>query len=44
LVYERGDLRPAQRLVYKAHFAPSSHHLAAEVWSIIKFMTERADP
>ncbi len=42
LLYEQGDLTPAQRMTYEAHFATSSHHLATEVWAIIKAMTDRA--
>jgi len=43
LLYEQGDLPPAKRMIYEAHFATAAHHMAAEVLAIIRAVIDRAD-
>ncbi|MRI56581.1 hypothetical protein D8770_21855 [Methylobacterium sp. DB1607] len=44
LLYEAGDeLTPAQRMKFEAYFATSAHHLARQLYLILKGIADRPE-
>lgn len=43
LLYQCGDITPAQRMIWEAHFATSALQLAQELYSILKDAEARRD-